>query len=226
MPTTGPVHGPKKPILLYYFDDQKLPIDPNQWVPWSATNGPAMSANNKIWDGANWVNMVGSTDGRQFTDVERVAGTTQTPDDWTLRFQALNDESVLGLAQAIGLPALPTTDATADNTVRRWLELIYAALGGSTNQHYNTISLVCAAALSGSQVFSTPAESVGILCEGGDAEIEFSDAAGAYTPGSGFVIVKRNSFAGVPLNSAAFRARNRGGAAAPIATLTVTGYFA
>lgn len=226
MPVTGPVHGPKKPILLYWFDDTKLPLDPNQWVPWSATSGPSMSANNKIWDGANWVNMVGSTDGRQAINLDRVGGTTQTPDDWSARLQALNDESVLGLAQAIGLPALPTTDATLDYTVRRWLELIYAALGGSVNQHYDTIVLACAAAVSGTQTFSSVAESVGILCEGGDVEIEFSDAAGVFPGAPNYIVVKKNAFSGVPLNTAAFRARNRGGVAAPIATITVTAYFA
>jgi len=124
VPVTGPVHGPKKPILLYFFDDTKLPLDPNQWVVWSATAGPAVSSNNKIWDGANWVNMVGSTDGRQAINIDRVGGAAQTGDDWSLRLQALNDPTVLGLAQATGLPAWPTTDATANETLRRFLERV------------------------------------------------------------------------------------------------------
>lgn len=226
MPVTGPIHGPKKPILLYWFDDTKLPLDPNQWVPWSATAGPAITANNKIWDGAAWVNMVGSTDGRQYTDIDRVGHVTQTGDDWTQRLRSLNDESVLGLAQAIGLPALPTTDAGLDYTVRRWLELIYAALGGTVNQHYDVITFICVAAVGAPQVFSSVAESIGILCEGGDVDIEFSDAAGAFPGAPSYIPVKKNAFSGVPLNSASFRARNRGGAALPVATITVTAYFA
>jgi hypothetical protein len=178
-----------------------------------------------IWDGAAWVNMVGSTDGRQFIDLDRVGQVAQTGDDWTARFRALNDESILGLAQAIGLPALPTTDAGIDNTVRRWLELIYAALGGTINQHYDPIVLVCGVAVSAPQVFSSPAETISILCEGADADIEFSDAAGVFPGAPLYQPVKKNSFQGIPLNSASFRARNRGGAAA-IATLTVTAFFA
>ena len=227
MPTTGPVHAPPKPILLYWFNDVLSPTDPNQWVPWSATAGPAINSHNQIWDGAAWVNMYGSSDGRQAINLERVNGTTQTADNWSARLQALNDESVPGVSQAIGLPAGVPTDATADNTMRRFLELILAALGGTLNQHYEVLTFVApgGGGFSAPQSFTQAVEYIKVIDRNAPADVEVSDAVGVFPGAPDYLPYFRNSQGVEPLNCLSVQIRNFGGVAGPPnATVYVIGY--
>ncbi len=57
----------------------------------------------------------------EIQDIERIGGTTQTGDDWTKRFEALNDETVKGLLKTLG------DIDTGDNIITRLGALASAA---------------------------------------------------------------------------------------------------
>jgi hypothetical protein len=225
---TGPIETTPSGRLLYIWD---VTLAPNQWIKWSTSVGPAVISLNRLWDPTtmSWVRQAGSTDGRTLVDLERVMGTNQTPDDWTQRFMALNDETVLGIAQALGLPALPTTvDAIADNTVRRFLELILAALGGTPNETHETIvdNAPGGGGWSAGVAFATNVEAVLILCETAPCEVRTRKTDGVTWNTTG-IVIKRNQVLSLPVQASGVRVRNRGGAAGPPnATITVTGVSA
>jgi hypothetical protein len=129
------------------------------------------------------------------------------------------------LAQAIGLPALPTTDATADNSVRRFLELILAALGGTVNETIDPVSAAApgGAAYSAPQVFTAPVDAVLVLCETADCEVQTRKLDGVTWTGP--QVITQDAFVVLPVAATAIRVRNRGGAAGPPnATIEASGF--
>jgi hypothetical protein len=70
-----------------------------------------------------WIKVL-ATGGATHVNIARWGGTAVTGDDLTLRFYALNDATVQGLLASIGVVTPPGTDASANQTQRKFLERI------------------------------------------------------------------------------------------------------
>jgi len=178
------------------------------------------------WTGDEWIEIITSAGGLA-CDITAWGGTPVTGRDVTLDFQALSDETVPGLSQAMGLPTGVPTDATADNTVRRFLELILAALGGTPNQHYEVLTFVApgGGGFSAPQSFTQAVEYIKVINTVAPAEIEVSDAAGVFPGAPDYIPYFRNSQGTEPLNCLSAQVRNFGGAVGPPnAVVYVIGY--
>lgn len=203
------------------------------------------------WDGVQWLKIITSAGGiavevRGWGDPP----VSLTPRDITLDIQAITDDAIKGIMrsigdagavplnsagntvlqwlfeieEAIGPTAAGAANAVANNTTRRFLELILAALGGGANE---TADPVAAVSLAGGgyglvAVFAGPVENFLMLCEGADAEVEIRKLDGVtWNPAT---LITQDAFIGVPLAATAIRVRNRGGVAGPVATINATGF--
>lgn len=81
---------------------------------------PVQSVGLYGWDGDEWIQLLFSG-GSLSVNLDQVGGTAQTGDDWTLRFQALNDDTVQGLFRSVG-DAGPLPTNTTGETVLHKLE--------------------------------------------------------------------------------------------------------
>lgn len=205
------------------------------------------------WDGTQWLKIITSAGGiavevRGWGDPP----VSLTPRDVSLDFQALTDDAIKGLMrtlgdagaaplnsagntvlqwlfeieETVGPTAAGPTNAVNNYTVRRFLELILAALGGTVDESHESIAIVApgGGGDSAAQVFSVNQEALLVLCETADGEIRTRKTDGV-TWNATYVVAKRNSVVAIPVACSAFVVRNRGGAAGPPnASFTVTGF--
>jgi hypothetical protein len=214
---------------------------------------PVVSMGNFGWDGDQWIKIVASASGlavnvRSWGFPEVIL----TGRDITTDIQSLSDPAVIGVLRTMGdAGAVPTntsgrtflqwfndilraiddpgvgpTAAATTKTVRRLLEDILAASGGGVNETHETIAVTAPAGGGNSpdQIFSANIETMLVLCETDDAEIQTRKTDGiSWNPG--WIPLKKNSLQGVPVAASAYRVRNRGGVVlVSPPTVTVTGY--
>lgn len=204
------------------------------------------------WDGTQWLKIITSAGGiavevRAWGDPP----VSLTPRDVSLDFQGITDPAVRGLMrslgdagaaplnsagntvlqwlfeleEAIGPTAAGATNAVANFTVRRFLELILAALGGAQNETIDPVSAAApgGAPYSAASNFGAAVESVLVLCETADAEVQTLKLDGITWTGP--QVITQDAFVVLPVAALAVRVRNRGGAAGPPnATIEATGF--
>lgn len=215
--------------------------------------GVTLPAGNLGWDEItqDWekIYVVG---GAGYVNIAAWGGETLTGRDITPDIQSLADDTVVGMLRSIGDAGAAPTNATGNTllewlnilarsiddataaptaaattkTVRRLLEDILGAVGGSVNEDYERLDF--SAPLNGSvstpQSFSQAVDHIDVLVEGGDLDVEVSDSVGGW-PGH-YHLIKEEGVKVIPLNTLSIRVLNRGGATyTTAATAVIIGYF-
>jgi hypothetical protein len=195
---------------------------------------PIQGIGNYGFDGGSgqWIRVI-VTGGALAVNIARWGGTVVTGRDVSLDLRALSDFTNIGIGRSIGDPGAAPLAPTTGKTLLALLEDIFGALGGTVNQHYETMPaappelLPLAGGNCPDQVFAQDVELYQFLVQGNNVDIQTRDISGVWN--TTYIPVNKNQLAVIPLLGRAWRARNRGGAVylpANQASVTATGYYA